>query len=187
MSRTGSRASTAFWHDRGRPEDVVTTKKAYRQEPDVANVGADSSWSTAAWYGSTSPHDLTALSHSNTNGNITENFPGGYEISTSGPRASKMSLFGRSWSIISSMLQDLEPVWAHRRMEASMLRFPGPYTPSIYSSRTIDGDNTLNFAMRWDNSHIISRLSGIVEESWRDRSILKKPEPAAVIYNTKDG
>lgn len=186
MSRAGSRASTAFWHDRGRPEDAVNIKKAYIQEPKVANVGADSSWSTTAWHGTPLPRDHSTLLHGNTDGNITERVTDGDEISLSGPRGSKMSLFGRSWSLISSILQDLEPVWAHRRMEAAKLRFSRPYTPSVYSSRTMD-ESRPNLAMRLDSSHIISRLSDIVEESWRDRSILKTPEPAALIYGIKEG
>lgn len=68
-------------------------------------------------------------------------------------------------------------------MEAAMRHFSRPYTPSVYSSRTIDDDFSSTRTMKRDSNHIINRLSDIVEESWRDRSILKTPEPAALTEN----
>lgn len=66
-----------------------------------------------------------------------------------------------------------------------MRPFSRPYTPSVYSSRTVDDDIASTLTMKRDSNHIINRLSDIVEESWRDRSILKTPEPAALIYNAE--
>lgn len=117
--------------------------------------------------------------------NTTKKLQVGVAAPHSAARGSKTSLFYRTWSTISSALQDLEPIWAHRRMEAALRRLSRPYTPSVYSSRTVDDDCNSTFTMRWDSNHIISRLSDIVEESWRDRSILKTPEPAALIYSTE--
>lgn len=49
----------------------------------------------------------------------------------------------------------------------------------------MDDDFSSTLTMKRDSNHIINRLSDIVEESWRDRSILKTPEPAALIYSTE--
>lgn len=188
ISQTGSRASTAFWHDRGSPEDVENMKNAYKQRLSFAHTGAVSSGPTTNWHGNIWSRAVPAKPHDTVNRNITEGFRGGVGVphsAESAPRKSRMSLFDRTWSTISSALRDLEPVWAHRRMESALRRLSRPYTPSIYSSRTVDDDSASTFTMRWDSNHIISRLSDIVEESWRDRSILKTPEPAALIYSTE--
>lgn len=182
ISQRGSRASTAFWHDRGRPEDVQTTNNAYKPRPSLANTPAVSSGLKTDWHGHTWSRDIPAMPPGDMNRSTTEELQAGAPHSAA--RNSKTSLFYRTWSTISSALQDLEPIWAHRRMEAALRRFSRSYTPSVYSSRTVDDDCTSTFTMRWDGTHIISRLSDIVEESWRDRSILKTPEPAALIYST---
>lgn len=183
ISQATSRASTAFWHDRGRPEDVHTTTSPYRPQPFLANAPVSSSGPTAHSFGHASAPG-SAMPYSNTKRNTTGRHRGGGGVSQPEPRGSRTSLFGRTWSTISSALRDLEPIWAHRRMEAAMRPFSRPYTPSVYSSRTIDDDATSTMTTRWDTNNIISRLSDIVEESWRDRSILKTPEPAALIYST---
>lgn len=173
MSRAGSRASTAFWHDRGRPEDMEAMKNSHIPRHDIASTVVVSSGPTADWHRQVLPPARDPLA-----------IPYGVTTTARGPhpklRDSKASLFERTWSTISSALRDLEPVWAHRRMEAAMGR---PYTPSVYSSRTTDDDSTST--TRGDVNHIINRLSDIVEESWRDRSILKTPEPAALTYATE--
>lgn len=185
ISQTESRASTAFWHDRGSPEDVETMNNAYKQRLSFANTVAVSSGPTTDWHGHTWSRGIPAKPHDKINRNITKGLRGGVGVPHSAPRNSGIGLFDRTWSTISSALRDLEPVWAHRRMEAALRRISRPYTPSIYSSRTMDDDCASTFTMRWDSNHIISRLSDIVEESWRDRSILKTPEPAALIYSTE--
>lgn len=185
ISQATSRASTAFWHDRGRPEDVDTTKSPYKPRPTLENAVIVSSGPTPHSYGNTPARDPSAIPYGDTKRNNTERHHGGGGASQPAPRGSRTSLFGRTWSTISSALRDLEPIWAHRRMEAAMRPFPRPYTPSVYSSRTIDDDATSSVTTRWDTNNIISRLSDIVEESWRDRSILKTPEPAALIYSTE--
>lgn len=186
MSPTGSRASTAFWHDRGRPEDVETTKYAYKPRPSLANTSAVSLGLRNDWHVHKWSRDIPATPHGDMNRSTTEELQVGAPHSVA--RNSKTSLSYRTWSTISSALQDLEPIWARRRMLEAALRRPSrPYTPSVYSSRAVDDDRTSAFTMRWDGTHIISRLSGIVEESWRDRSILKTPEPAALIYSTDKG
>jgi hypothetical protein len=129
-----------------------------------------SSGPTADWLGKVLSRDISA----NPNGDMVRVLP-------PASRDSRASLFGRTWSTISSALRELEPVWTHRRLEAAMRHPCRPYTPSVYSSRTMDDDCTSTLTMRWDSNHIINRLSDIVEESWRDRSILKTPEPAALI------
>lgn len=173
VSRAGSRASTAFWHDRGRPEDMEAMKNTYIPRPGIVSTVEVSSGSTADWQRQVLPpaRDLSAIPY----GSSMARAPHPKS------RDSKASLFERTWSTISSALRDLEPVWAHRRMQAAMGR---PYTPSVYSSRTIDDDCTSTMTTRWDVNQIINRLSDIVEESWRDRSILKTPEPAAPTYTT---
>lgn len=162
-----SRASTAFWHDRGRAEDMEDYNNTYyRPRPNIAHAVVVPPVSAPDRQEEELSHDLPRI-------------PFGHAVEVSAPAAprdSKTSLFERTWSIISSALHDLEPLWAHRRMEAAMHRYGRPYTPSMYSSRTVDDD-------RLDGNHIINRLSDIVEESWRDRSILKTPEPAALIYS----
>lgn len=187
ISQATSRASTAFWHDRGRPEDVNTTKSPYRPQPTPVNAPVVSSGPTADWHGHAPARGVSAIPYSDTKSNTIERLPGGGRVSPSPPRGLRTSLFGRTWSTISSALRDLEPIWAHRRMEAAMRPFSRPYTPSVYSSRTIDDDATSTMTSRWETNNIISRLSDIVEESWRDRSILKTPEPAALIYSTEKG
>lgn len=143
--------------------------------PDIAStvVTVVSSGPPADWHRQVlpPPRDLSAI-------------PSGNMARAPHPKSrdSKASFFERTWSTISSALRDLEPVWAHRRMEAAMGR---PYTPSVYSSRTVDDDSTSTITTRGDVNHIINRLSDIVEESWRDRSILKTPEPAALTYTTE--
>lgn len=174
-SQTQSRASTAFWHDRGRPGDPETMKTTSSPRPTFAEASIYSAGPTTDWHGQTSSsHGHSVIPDDNKNGNTTGNFRR-TEIPRSAPRDSKMSLFDRTWSTISSALRDLEPTWAHRRLEAAMRHSSRPYTPSVYSDRTTD------------DNYIISRLSDIVEESWRDRSVLKTPEPAALIYTTHRG
>lgn len=179
MRQTASRASTAFWHDRGKPEDVEIMRHMYRPRSTLAAEVVVSSRSTE-WHRQASAGDPSAMPYGDMNHNTTERYRGGVEAPQPAPRDLKTSLFNRTWSTISSALQDLEPLWAHRRMEAAMRHFSRPYTPSVYSSRTIDDDFSSTRTMKRDSNHIINRLSDIVEESWRDRSILKTPEPAAL-------
>lgn len=109
MSRAGSRASTAFWPDRGRPEDVEGYNNTYRQYLNVKHAVVVSFEPTAEWHGQVSSRGISAI-------------PNGDMVRVPPPamRDSKASLFERTWKTISSALHDLEPVWAHRRMEATM-------------------------------------------------------------------
>lgn len=152
-----------------RPQSTHTYTVAVSSRP-----ATDRTWS----------RNLSAMPYGDMNHNTMEGARG-FEVPQPAPRVTKPTLFDRTWSTISSALQDLEPLWAHRRMEAAMRPFSRPYTPSIYSSRAGDDDFTSTLTIRRDSNHIINRLSDIVEESWRDRSILKTPEPAALIYNTE--
>lgn len=168
-SQARSRASTAFWHDRGRAEDMEGLNSTYHR-PQLNVVHA-----------AVPPPASRADRHEKQLSRGQTRVPYGYMVEVSAPAAprdSQTSLFERTWSTISSALHDLEPLWAHRRMEAAMDRHVRPYTPSFYSSRTMGDD-------RLDGNHIINRLSDIVEESWRGRSILKTPEPTARMHNTE--
>lgn len=156
------------------------TGNTYRPRSTLVEAVVASSRPTTEWHRHASSGDPSAMPYGDVNHNTTERFRGGVESPQTAPRDLKTSLFNRTWSTISSALQDLEPLWAHRRMEAAMRHFSRPYTPSVYSSRTIDDDLSSNLTMKRDSNHIINRLSDIVEESWRDRSILKTPEPAAL-------
>lgn len=185
MRQTASRASTAFWHDRGNPEDMEIMKPIYRPRSTLAAAVVVSSRPTIEWHRHAPSGDPSAMSYGDIYHNTTERYRGGVEVAQPAPKDLKTSLFNRTWSTISSALQDLEPLWAHRRMEAAMRHFSRPYTPSVYSSWTMDDDFSSTLTMKRDSNHIINRLSDIVEESWRDRSILKTPEPAALIYSTE--
>lgn len=184
--QTSRRASTPFWHDRGRPEDMMRRQEVPRRGPATVNaLAVRPTASTTHWHGHTSPHELSAMSHDDHNDSIAERSLGSEELPRSKPRDSKMNPFSRTWSTISSALRDLEPIWARRQKEAATLQWSRPYTPSCYSTQTVDNGSTTSLAMGWDSNHIVNRLSDIVEESWKGRSILKTPEPAVLIQPTR--
>lgn len=138
---------------------MATGKNEHMKGLTVASAVTDvPATSYTHWHGNTSPYD----DHSDS---IMTMSCGGGRCAPSKPRNSNISSFGRTWSCMSSALRDLELIWTRRREEAARPHWSRPYMPSIYSSQTMGDDYTAVLALRWDDNHIINRLSNIEEDS----------------------